>query len=104
MSSPQTIHWHAALKLVRYLNYTKTQGLFYPAKANHVLTSFCDADWGSCRRTRQSLSGYCITFGSTLVSWKCKKQQTVSRSLAEAESHSMADVCCEFTWLISLLT
>lgn len=67
MTSPQNIHLHAALKLVRYFNHT-THGLFYPTKANRVLTEFCDADRGSCKRTRQSLSGYCITLGTTLVS------------------------------------
>lgn len=82
MNSPQASHWHAALKLVRYLFTTGSQGLFYAHKANHVLVAFSDADWGSCQVTRQSLTGFCVTFGGSLISWKCKKQQTVSRSSA----------------------
>lgn len=81
MNAPCYVDWHAALKPVRYLAVTATQGLLYSFKANHVLIAFCDADWGSCKATRQSITEYCVTFGGTLISWKCKKQQTVSRSL-----------------------
>ena len=41
--------------------------------------------------------------GNAPVSWKTKKQTTVSRSSAEAEYRSMATTSCEVTWLRSLL-
>ena len=41
--------------------------------------------------------------GGSLVSWKTKKQQTVSRSSAEAEYRAMAMTYSELTWIISLL-
>lgn len=68
MTAPRSSHWHAVLKLVRYLFLTPTQGLLYAFNANPVLTAFCDADWGSCKLTRLSLTGYCVTFSGTLVS------------------------------------
>lgn len=37
------------------------------------------------------------------MSWKCKKQHTISRSSAEAEYRSMADSCCEVIWLVDVL-
>ncbi|KAL8126669.1 hypothetical protein AgCh_013797 [Apium graveolens] len=104
MHSPTALHWYAALKLVKYLRHTSTQGLLYASKANPVLNAFCDADWGGCKTTRLSLTGYCVTFGGTSIAWKCKKQQVVSRSSAEAEYRSMADIVCELSWLVSLLT
>lgn len=42
--------------------------------------------------------------GNSLISWKCKKQNTVARSSAEAEYRSMANALCEVTWIFNMLT
>lgn len=68
-----------------------------------MLTAFCDANWVSCNRTKQSLTGYFLLLGGTLVSWRCKKHLTVAPSTEEAKYRIMTDVCCEITWLVSLL-
>jgi len=41
--------------------------------------------------------------GDALISWKCKKQDRVSKSFIEAECHSMSSACAEVVWLCSLL-
>lgn len=53
--------------------------------------------------TRRSITGYCVYIGSSLVTWKSKKQSTVSRSSSEAEYRSLAALTCELQWMHYLL-
>ncbi|BBH08958.1 wall-associated kinase 2 [Prunus dulcis] len=79
------------------------QGLLFPASNNLALRAYCDSDHAGCRTTRQSVTGFCIFLGNSLISWKSKKQQHVSRSSAEAEYRAMANACLELTWLRYIL-
>ncbi|GJY06414.1 copia protein, partial [Tanacetum coccineum] len=95
--------YKAAIYLLKFLKGTASKGLFYHIQTHLKVTSFTDADWASCLMTRKSLIGYCIFLGHSLVSWKTKKQATVSRSSTEAEYRSMATTNCELLWLTFLL-
>ncbi|KAL0409413.1 UNVERIFIED_CONTAM: Retrovirus-related Pol polyprotein from transposon RE1 [Sesamum radiatum] len=100
---PTDQHWAAALHVVRYLKGTASIGLFFPASPSFQLMAYAGADWGSCVDSRRSVTGYYVFLGSSLISWKTKKQNTVSRSSAEAEYHAMAAAVCELQWITYLL-
>lgn len=45
---------------------------------------------------------FIVKLGDSLISWKSKKQITVSRSSVESEYKSMANAIAEIVWLIRL--
>lgn len=103
VQAPRSLHWDAAMHVLRYLKGTPSLGIFYSASAQLVLSAFSDADWATCKDTRRSITGYCIFLGTSLVAWKSKKQTTVSRSSAEAEYRALASTACELRWLKNIL-
>ncbi|KAL2227998.1 UNVERIFIED_CONTAM: Retrovirus-related Pol polyprotein from transposon RE1 [Sesamum indicum] len=103
MQHPSKFHWEAAIHMVKYLKGTSNRGLLLNSEDKFELQAFCDADWASCKDTRKSLTGYYVFLGNALISWKTKKQTTVSRSSAEAEYRSMATTTCELIWIYNLL-
>ena len=78
MASPRVSHLHVAFRILRYLKNAPGTGLFYPVHNRNRLQAFSDSDWATCSTTRRSITGYCIFYGDCLISWKSKKQNTVS--------------------------
>ncbi|KAJ4808040.1 Retroelement pol polyprotein-like [Rhynchospora pubera] len=103
MQNPLQAHYEAALRVLRYLKGNPGQGILLRTSGKLQLNAFCDSDWASCPLTRRSLTGYFVMLGESPISWKTKKQQTVSRSSAEAEYRSLANATCELVWLKSFL-
>ncbi|KAL0322924.1 UNVERIFIED_CONTAM: Retrovirus-related Pol polyprotein from transposon RE1 [Sesamum angustifolium] len=103
LQHPRVPHWDTAIYLLRYLQGTPDLGLFFPANTSLQLCAYSDSDWASCPDSRRSLTGYCVFLGGALISWKTKKQVTVSRSSVEAEYCSMASTVCELLWIRYLL-
>ncbi|CAL2227861.1 unnamed protein product [Prunus armeniaca] len=101
MHSPTTTHWTTVKRILRYVKATYNHGLLYKPGLSH-LTTFSDADYARNPDTRHSTGGFCIYFGSNLVSWSSKKHKTVSRSSSEAEYRQLAYTAAELSWLKSL--
>ena len=51
---------------------------------------YTDVDYAGSITDRKSTSGYCVFLGDSLVTWRSKKQDRVSRSSAEAEFRALA--------------
>ena len=91
MSVPQSTYYVAVLRILRYLKGTFFHGLFYSAQSPLILRAFSDADWAGDPTDHRSTTGYCFLLGSSLISWRSKKQTHMTRSSTEAEYRALAD-------------
>ncbi|KAG8498329.1 hypothetical protein CXB51_006933 [Gossypium anomalum] len=79
-------------------------GLIFRPSNRLYLVGYADANWGLDFDDRRSTTGHCVYLGDTPVLWCSKKQQVVSRSIAEAKYRSLDAATTDVTWLVSLLT
>ncbi|CAL1396601.1 unnamed protein product [Linum trigynum] len=103
MAAPRTDHLAAVHRILRYLQGTRDVGLFLPSTGDFHLRAYSDSEYAGCIDTRRSTTGWCIQFGSAFISWRCKKQDKVSKSSTEAEYRAMSDCGSEMEWLSRLL-
>ena len=79
VSVPTSTHQQAAFRILRYLKNAPDHGIFFPHQNSIQLKAYSDSDWATCPKTRKS-AGLSIYLGESLISWKSKKQQTISKS------------------------
>ncbi|XP_019252680.1 PREDICTED: uncharacterized protein LOC109231476 [Nicotiana attenuata] len=103
MQRPSLSHFSAGLRVLRYLRSDSGQGILLSSAPSFDLVAFCDADWAAYKDSRRSVSGFFITLGGASISWKSKKQISISLSSAKFEYRSMRQVTAEITWLVRFL-
>jgi hypothetical protein len=102
-SDPKESHLSSVKRIIRYVNGTSNYGIWYSFDTNASLVGFSDADWAGNCDDRKSTSGGCFFLGNNLVSWFCKKQNSISLSTAEAEYIAAGSGCTQLLWMKQML-
>nr|XP_016465398.1 PREDICTED: uncharacterized mitochondrial protein AtMg00810-like [Nicotiana tabacum] len=103
IQDPREPHLKAVYHMLRYLKGDPTMGLYFSNEGDLFVAAYCDSDWAACPNSRRSVSGYIVFLGGSPISWKSKKQETISLSSAEAEYKALRKVVGELVWLSRLL-
>lgn len=113
LERPGTLHWDAALHVLRYLRGTTNLGITYSAHARTTVAgmeskscpvSHCDADWAGDQSTRRSTTGYVFTLAGGALSWRSRLQPTVALSSTEAEYRAITEAGQELLWLRKMMS
>jgi len=102
-ANPGIEHWKALIHVVGYIKNTLDYGLTYSRDSDISPTAFVDADYGGCKDTRRSTSGYVFTMAGGAVTWSSKRQATVALSTVEAEYVAMSRCAQQMCWIHSWL-
>ena len=103
MKAPRHLHFVASRRIIRYLRGSSRRGLFFPHGTSLRLVAYSDVDWVGCPDTRRSVTGWRMFLGDSLISWKSKKHDRVSKSSTEFEYRAISAACSEILWLRGLL-
>lgn len=94
---PTMRHWQALQYVTRYLNGTKTEGLYYDG-SDRTLEAFADADFADCPDTRQSTHGNLVYHAGTPILWCSRRIKTVVVSTCAAGYISNSKTGEHVTW------
>ncbi|KAF3619684.1 hypothetical protein FXO38_32774 [Capsicum annuum] len=104
VSNPYHIHHTTLLRVIRYVRGSMNQGVLFRSDSPINLKGYTNVDWVGCPDSRHSVTGWCMFLGTSLVSWKCKKQSRTSKSATESEYRAMSAASSEIIWLRRLLS
>lgn len=116
-NNPGPAHWRAVKAILRYLSGTSDYGLLFESSSDSssssssssivsskiLLTAYADADWGGCKDTGRSTTGWVLKFGNSIIDWSSKKQQTVALSSCESEYMAISEATQAVVWAKNLL-
>lgn len=108
LHDPSTAHWNAAIRVLRYLNTTKSLSLKICPKSGAVmvpvLMAYSDASFDTCRDTSRSRTGYVLLFAGCFFLWASRLQPVVALSSAESEYIALARAASEVIWARRILS
>ena len=68
LQSPCDDHRNAAIRILRYVKGTPSQGVLHENIGHTQIVGYSDADWASSPTNRCSTSGYCVFIRGNLIS------------------------------------
>jgi hypothetical protein len=77
----------AAKHVMRYRKGTLDFGLYYNGDHEFILIGYINSDWAGSVSDRKSTSRCCFSLGSSMTSWKSRKQYSISLMTTEAGIH-----------------
>ncbi|GJT82253.1 zinc finger, CCHC-type containing protein [Tanacetum coccineum] len=101
-SNPDTQHWQAIQKVLKYLKKTMDYRLMYTGYPL-VLEGYSDASWIGNTKYNSYTSGWVFLLGDGAISWASKKQTCITGSIMESEFVALAAAGKEAEWLKNLL-
>lgn len=103
MECPNSDHWSAIKRIVRYIAGTTNLGCKYIKGGHSELIGYSDSDHAGDLEKRKSTTGVVFFLGGNVVTWTSQKQRVVSLSSCESEYIAAATAACQGVWLSRLL-
>ena len=107
-ANPSPQHAGAVKRILRYLKGTKNLGIKYSAEPqselqgnSNIFYGYADAAFANIDDYK-STSGYVFIVGGGAITWRSKKQTTITLSSTEAEYIALSEAGREACWLRSL--
>ena len=99
-ADPRESQWMGAKRVFRHVRGTENLGIeFEKCESTPELLGYSDADWGACKDSRKSTSGFVFQLCGGAISWSSRKQTVVATSTCEAEYIALLEACKEAAWL-----
>eukprot|EP00253_Pinus_taeda_P016221 PITA_16221 len=103
MQKPCEGHWFAAKRVLKYMKGTQHFGLKYTQVGDFTFIRYYDSDLDGDKETRVFTSGYVMSLGSGVVSWRSRKQLVPTDSTTEEEYVAAAKATKEILWIRKIL-
>ena len=84
---PHVKHMNAGMRVLSYLQGTKTLGITYrrgQPNANRLI-GWADVEWIPAGQKSRSTSGYVSTLHGGALSWKCSQVKSVAKTTSDAD-------------------
>ncbi|XP_050131521.1 secreted RxLR effector protein 161-like [Malus sylvestris] len=103
-ANPGEAHWVAAMKVLRYLQRTKSHMLVYGRSNSLELMGYTDSNLAGDVDDRKSTWGYIFMLNGRAISWKSAKQTVITTFTMEVEFVACFEGMKHAAWLKNFLT